>query len=191
MEKEYTCRYCKYWVQSKVISRTQDINELSSKKKKKTSLSYIKRECKFRKKPIEVTTPACKFFNPEKFWCERENCWMGIIVCLARRRNPHNLSAWDKCKKCRQFDNEIRKVVIDYWVNGKKVKNPEKEDTIDKKLRREIKRHIKKKRKELRETPSGKRKIKRRKKNETEVKRTIKRRKNVRKKHKKIHKKKS
>ena len=68
---KYTCQYCKWWIHSKVIKRETVEEDEGKKKRKKTKL--IKRKCptKNRKaKPIENNSPACKYFNPNTFWCD-------------------------------------------------------------------------------------------------------------------------
>lgn len=164
--RKYTCQYCKYWIQSKVIRReVKEENENNKKKKSK----LVKRKCPTKSKkakPIETTSPACKYFSPESFWCDHFDCWLTIPQCIARRRNTLKLEVWDRCKKCRQFELEIREIVNDYWINGKAIKEPgEPKKKTQRKWKRDkkiIKRRVKPKKIKRRVVKKKVRKIKRR-----------------------------
>lgn len=148
--KKYTCKYCKWWTRSKVIRR-ETIEEEEGKKKK---IQLIKRKCPTKSKkakPVESDSPACKFFNPEIFWCDKFECWLTIPQCIARRRNNLKLEVWDYCKKCRQFELEIREIVNDYWINGKIVKEPEEPKKKVKIKWKKDKKTIKRRKKEWKE----------------------------------------
>ena len=164
MKNKHTCKYCKYWTESKVIKRV----------KAKTGPDYLRRKCKYRRKLIDLNTESCRFFNPQIFWCNNFEYRVDFITCLLRRRNILELETWKVCKKCRQFDTEVKNIVIDYWVNGVEVRIPKAEDIIKRKTRKELREHVKKKIKDMEDT-IGKRKIKRRSKIKPET-RKIKRR---------------
>lgn len=146
--KKYTCQYCKWWIRSKVIRRITVEGE-----KKKNEIKLIKRNCpvKNKKPTIESNSPACKFFSPENFWCDKFHCWLSIPQCLARRRNISKLEVWETCKKCRQFELEIREVATDYWINGKLIKEPKEPKKKVKTKGEKGKKIIKRRKKEWKE----------------------------------------
>ena len=153
----HKCMYCHEWSSSPIIRRGSDQDQSSHK--------MIFRKCPVTKKQINIDSDGCKYFNPASgFYCDNNQCWLTFIECLNRRRNQKGFGVFEKCKKCRQFDKEIKSIVQDYWIDG--------EQTI--KPKRAIKRRekIEKKRVIKRRNKITKRIIKRR-----SVKRTIKRRK--------------
>lgn len=99
-----TCYYCDRWHKSK--QATQE-----------------RRYCEAVKKRIKRTRKRCKFFVPTEasFWCDKHHCHLKLIQCVQRRRNPMSLNKWEKCKRCRQWDKEVRDIIEDYWLTGKKI----------------------------------------------------------------------
>ena len=114
---EYNCSYCKHWVEA-------------------LRLKTNSRICKVTKKNIYSDKKVkCIYFDPEFFFCEQNECRMSICVCLNRRRNIPKFENWNKCKKCRQFENEMKGFVVEYWIEGK--------STLTKKFEKKIKRREK------------------------------------------------
>jgi len=165
----YTCRYCKYWIYSLVIKRDMNPDSLEEKKKKKKKkkTSTFMRKCKYRRNPIRASSPSCQYFIPGDFWCDKFNCWMDVTRCLLRRSNLKGFKIWDDCRKCRQFEREIRQIAIDYYVNAKKVLEP-KNKIIKRRSKKVEKRRSKKVEKRI---------IKRREKENERIKKSIKHRK--------------
>ena len=154
---KHKCIYCYWWIHSPTIQ-----------KKSEGSTKIYSRQCPNRKKLINTDSLSCKYFDPRTFWCNKNNMWIDIIACLARRRNIPELQNWDRCKKCMQYDKEIKEIVKDYWLNAKPIIKPGKtKPTKIKRRKKEVKVILKR-----RKTKSSK--IKRRKKEEVKV---IKRRK--------------
>lgn len=144
------CSCCEWWAHSRVVQRG--------------SSGYI-RSCIAANKEIKSNSDPCKYFNPTYFHCDKFGQRITFMQCLNRRRNEKKLTSWQDCKKCRQFDKEIREVISDYFLDANPTVTP---------------RHLIKKE----ETPSGSaRKIKRRERPE-ETTRKIKRRSNEEKKQK-------
>ena len=136
----YHCCYCKHW-------KTAD------KTKQNGRICLITGKIIQENKEIK-----CNYFDPGLFYCEKNDCWLSVIICLNRRRNIPDFNGWQYCKKCRQFDKEMKDFVIEYWIEGKsiQIKKPEKKSI------RKIKRRIKQTRKIKRRIKQT-RKIKRRK----------------------------
>lgn len=106
---EYKCLYCKLW------------NDSSKKIKNTTSNEKIKK-C-LANKTVTAASKACKYFNPNQvFYCDKNSIRLDVINCLSRRRNSKEFSAFENCKKCRQFELEIKDFVIKYIIEGKQAK---------------------------------------------------------------------
>lgn len=163
------CGYCDWFSQSNVLTRGD-----------KSSLS--KRKCVAKGKQITEDSESCRYFKPVYFHCEKYNCRLQFEQCIARRRNRKNLTDYLPCKKCRQFDTEIRGIIEEYFIemvpivtprhlargndgntigSGKIKRRGQKKDSQKRKIKRRDK---------VNENPNGKtqkRKIKRRRKSET------------------------
>lgn len=98
------CGYCDWFYQSDVQTRGD-----------KSSLA--KRQCVARRKGVSEDTDSCRYFNPVYFHCEKYNCRLQFEQCLARRRNRKGLTDYLPCKKCRQFDTEMRDIVEEYFID--------------------------------------------------------------------------
>ena len=148
------CGYCKQYVNGNV-SKSGDT---------------IERKCVARQIKVGFDHRICKYFDPAEFFlCTKWNDRIQIPICLNRRVNHQGLDKYSYCKRCRQFDQEIRELATEYFIDGKKIKkyNP------DKPLRKLARRGDPAKRKLKRRTPEkrvlkkrikkpAKRKIKRR-----------------------------
>ena len=98
-----TCGYCQIWF------------DLPTKYR---HLSF--RYCPIGRIEITETVVGCGEFRLAKtFWCKRDKYWLGISVCLARRKKRKN-----GCVTCRQgkyFEKYLSKIqvsLIDKWGQG-------------------------------------------------------------------------
>lgn len=155
---QYKCVYCAAWSHSAIIKR-------DSESKSKT----IKRKCAVTGATIAIETESCKYFCPAVcFRCIANNHDITFLACLNRRYNPEKLNAFEKCRRCRQFDIDIKSIIKDFWIRANKVLQPPTNQESKKIIkRREATRTIK------RRTQPPKRVIKRR---EKKIKRRIRRR---------------
>lgn len=154
----YKCIYCCEWSHSPIIRRETD----------RSSHKMIFRKCPVIKKQIDTDSDGCKYFNPSlAFHCDKNHCFIDFMACLNRRRNPKDLDIFKQCKKCRQFENDIKPIIEDYWLNKKEIIKHKM--SIKRREKTEAKKGIKRREKKTRKI------IKRRAKN-IKVKRIIKRR---------------
>lgn len=148
------CGYCKQYSNGNVFK----------------SGDTIQRKCIARQIKVDFNHRTCKYFEPVKYFlCTKWNDRITFPICLNRRVNHEQLGKYLYCKRCRQFDHEIREMVSEYFIDGTKIRryNP------DKPLRKLARRSDPAKRKIKRRTPK-KRVLKKRTKQPT--KRKIKRR---------------
>lgn len=130
----HRCVYCYYWIRSSIVRRIKKKSKSTKKKLKKNeekklkkneeTKTIIKRKCQIKKKIIDTSSKSCKNFSPIGFFCDNYNIYLKFIQCLNRRRNSENLTKWADCKKCRQFEKEIKEIADEYFLNAKKVRNP-------------------------------------------------------------------
>lgn len=99
------CGYCDWWIQSDIVSRGDKSSSLTT------------RMCVAKKKRITEDSESCRYFNPTYFYCDQYNCRLVFEQCIARRRNRKSLTDYLPCKKCRQFDTEIREIIKDYFID--------------------------------------------------------------------------
>jgi len=134
-----------------------------------------KRKCVAKKMRRASDSEACKYFKANYFYCDQFNQRLKFEQCLSRRRNPKGFNSYSKCKKCRQFDKEIRPIIEAYWLDMVPIVTPrhlQGQGESDVPPLRKIKRRNKEQ-----QGPTSKRKIKRRESTGTnKKKRTIKRR---------------
>lgn len=155
MEENFKCSYCSFWVQSPVIGRDD-----ATKKTK-----FIRRVCPASLNKVSADHDSCEYFNPASiFYCDLNNHRLTLLECMNRRRNSKGFQAWKKCKRCRQFNNDIKPILEDYFFDCRKVK----EVPIETAKKSGIKRRKKSKIKRRKSKPSG---IKRRKKKPVKIKR--------------------
>lgn len=147
-----TCQNCDSWCEAVLLSKKE-------------------RRCLTSGKVVESTTKSCKYFNPIYFYCDKFQQRLTFNQCLARRRNEKGFASYQDCKKCRQFDLEIREIIQEYWLDMKRIVNARNRESSDESLGSgKIKRRNK-------GNPENKRKLKRREKPPTkENHRKIKRR---------------
>ena len=163
------CGNCDWWSQSEVVSRSD---------KSSTTI----KKCIARRKKIASDSESCRYFKPHIFYCEQNNCRLTYEQCIARRRNSKNLVDYQNCKRCRQFDKEIRDIVLQYYVDMVPTVTPRHllvrgESDIANASGPVGSGKIKRRQKSSSESANSKRKIKRREKpNGEDKKRTIKRR---------------
>jgi len=146
------CIYCDYFPSLKTVK----------KRKEKPDI----RRCHIAKRKVTSEREReCVYFTPttHPFYCDNNNCQLDLIQCIARRRNRKGLTAWDNCRKCRQWDQELRQVVEKYILDMARPKQPIPEKP-KRKLKRRKKRTIKRRAKRTikRREEKPKRKIKRR-----------------------------
>ena len=102
MDNIHKCVYCRSWLEGTVYRGGRD----------------IKRLCPVIRKKISADSYCCKYFNPkDSFFCDNNNCWLGFIVCLHRRRNPDKYKSYENCDNCRQFNPDIKDIVRDYYID--------------------------------------------------------------------------
>jgi hypothetical protein len=187
-----SCSFCEHWKHAKIKRKKSDEDEIitSGKKKKKGKkkkhFGLIIKKCSAGSKTLEVNvdSPSCKYFHPTpQLYCDQNNCFIDILACLNRRRNPRQLKPYNDCQKCRQF-RAIQNIIQAYYLNDTPIlinrpkitrrEKPKKE----KKQKRVIKRREQKRVIKRRDTTELKSTIKRRiKRRESKPKRKIKRRK--------------
>ena len=103
----HKCIYCCGWNYSHII-----------KKETENKTRNVTRRCPINKTNIDSQSKGCKYFDPSGiFYCNKNFHFVAFLACLNRRHNPHNINKFDECKKCKQFDNEIKPIVIDYWID--------------------------------------------------------------------------
>lgn len=178
----YKCVYCHAWVRSPITKKSnlqedEDTNKKSKSKRFKHAL--IERKCIVSKKIMTIDSEACKYFKPAKsFRCNKNNQDVAFIACLHRRFNQDKLSSYEDCKKCRQFDMDIKPIMEDFWLNAKQIIEPKINKNKSEKLtttKRVIKRRDTKETQRIIKRRNKVRSIKRR--STKETKRIIKRRK--------------
>ena len=152
----HKCVYCYEWSSSPIIRRWSDQDQSSRK--------VISRKCPVTKKQINIDSNGCKYFSPSLvFYCDKNQCFIDFMVCLNRRRNQKGLDSFNQCKKCRQFEKDVKSIIEDYWLNGKEIIihriSIKRRDKIE--TKRPIKRREKKIKKIIKRRPI-KRTIKRR-----------------------------
>lgn len=98
------CGYCDWFLQSDFVSRGE-----------KGAASV--RKCIAKHRRITEDSESCRYFKPAIFYCDNNNCRLTFEQCIARRRNRKNLIDYQSCKKCRQFDTDIREIVQDYFID--------------------------------------------------------------------------
>lgn len=98
------CGYCDWFTQSNVLSRGD-----------KSSLAQ--RKCIAKGKSVTESSDSCRYFKPIFFYCDQYNCRLLFEQCIARRRNRKNLNDYLQCKKCRQFDTELRDIIQEYFID--------------------------------------------------------------------------
>lgn len=146
---DHTCGYCAEWVKAKIRRKGNDDKKI------------INRICQVKNRKIKSTSSSCKYFKPnDYFYCDKYNCWLHLVNCLNRRRNSKAFRGWNACRKCRQFETEVKDVISDYYIDRLKVKEPpgDKNRKIKRRKKKDTVRKIKRRKK-----PEV-RKIKRRKK---------------------------
>lgn len=162
------CGHCKHYNTGKVFGTKDD----------------VKRGCIPKDKKVSFVDKSCMFFSPnEYFTCEKHGDRIQIPICLIRRSKSHSseLTAYNDCKKCRQFDTEIRDIVVKYFVEmqrprkfkSKVILDTQKQQLDEKSSKRKIKRRSKQTNKKIKRRkkktdiiipePKKKRKIRRRK----------------------------
>ena len=96
-----TCIYCKYFAESKTVGRPDD-SGLQQKK------------CIAKKRKVNMNSEQCLYFSPANdFHCDNYGYRLKIPNCLNRRFNSSNFTKWEKCNKCRQFQNDLSQVITD------------------------------------------------------------------------------
>lgn len=90
---EVLCKYCKYYQTSPI-----DKNKI--------------RICKKTKKQIDNSTFNCRVFeSTDFFYCEKHNQRIPFEICGIRRVNAKEFDAYRICKKCRQYEKELLRLV--------------------------------------------------------------------------------
>lgn len=145
---DHKCVYCEHWLHSPIRRKDEKGNKT------------VTRICRAKKRRIKPDSNSCKYFKPnDYFYCDNYNQWLHILNCLQRRRNSKGFKAWDECKKCRQFEMDLKELISDYFVERNKI--------VEIKFGRKIKRRKGKEKKPVRtikrrSTSQKPRKIKRR-----------------------------
>ena len=154
------CGMCDWWPNSPITKVDKNKNTV--------------RKCVAKKRRIKATSESCKYFNPTYFFCDQYQQRFPYEVCLARRRNRQNLGGYSQCKKCRQFEREIREIVEEYFLNSTPIVTPRHLARGEEKIGSG---KIKRRKKKDQDKPKSKRTIKRRDKSKSNGKgRKIKRR---------------
>lgn len=155
--RQYKCIYCAAWSHSAIIKREHDDQDGK----------MIKRKCAATGDIITIKTESCKYFCPAVcFRCIANNHDIAFLACLNRKRNPEKLDTFEKCRKCRQFDAEVKSIIEDFWIGANQVLPPPTNKGAKRIIkRRETTRTIK------RRVLSPKRVVKRRKKIERKIRR--------------------
>lgn len=98
------CGSCDWWANSPIKNRG-DRN------------SATQRKCIAKRSDVSEDSESCRYFKPQYFHCSENNCRLTFDQCLARRRNTKNLLGYQNCRRCRQFDKEIREIVESYYLD--------------------------------------------------------------------------
>ena len=148
MESSIKCGYCRNY----------------SKGKSFKDGDSVVRECIPKQKRVSFENKGCMYFNPrDTIYCEKNGDRVAIPICLHRRLNPHNWISFNYCKKCRQFEKDIKEIARIYFLEARKIKKykvPEEKPKTRKIKRRKEK--PKKRKLKRRTTEKPKRKLKRR-----------------------------
>jgi len=169
------CIYCREWIRSTVLMRASQEQESESetKKKKKERNQRTTRKCDISKRSVTSDSIACKYFIPsQSFYCHKNYHFVNFLACLNRRNNAIELQPFERCRRCKQFDLEVKPIIKKYWVNAEKIIVPQPKRVI--KRREKPKEVVKKRVIKRRKESKPKRVIKRR--SKSKPKRVIKRR---------------
>lgn len=126
MLENITCGYCEHWKHAKIRRRKQ-VEENGKKKGKKIKNEKVIKICSIgpKKHKINLDSFACRYFNPSHlFYCNENNCFLDLVNCIQRRRNPKNFKAWENCKKCRQWYQGIEDIMKDYYIGNTPILTP-------------------------------------------------------------------
>jgi hypothetical protein len=111
---EHKCLYCEQWIKSPQVFRNAD----GDKKKSKVVI----RTCPIKKKKIQSDDPSCKYFIPaDHIYCIKNSERIHMLNCLQRRLLRDKYTAWKKCKKCRQFEMDVRPIIEDYHIGLERI----------------------------------------------------------------------
>jgi len=81
------CRYCKTYHEASIRRGNKD--------------QAHERLC--RTKYVSADSKACGQFTPAKsFWCEKNQYWVDVNVCVFRRDNQNLYLSYADCKACKQ-----------------------------------------------------------------------------------------
>lgn len=80
--------------------------------------------CSLAKKEVDKKTKACPYFNPKNFYCDNYTLRLKLIQCINRRRNELEFEQWKACRKCSQFEKEVKPLVLKYFIEAKRVRTP-------------------------------------------------------------------
>jgi hypothetical protein len=98
-------------------------NQFATGKIKRSGGDIIKK-CAARQIEVDFNHKTCKYFDPsEFFFCEKHGQRISFAICLSSRRNFVDMNKYLPCKKCRQFDQEIKELVSKYYLDANKIKN--------------------------------------------------------------------
>jgi len=131
------CTYCDRFYRSKPLPRTSDKGEKFDGA----------RLCTTENKMIKSEDEACEYYQPtEGFYCDKWDMRVSPLQCLSRRLNRLGLEGFQDCRKCKQFENNIRQIIEEYYIKCKVVKKlPQQEIKIiepEAKLKRRKRRKI-------------------------------------------------
>ena len=154
------CGNCDWWPNSPIVKIDKQKNTV--------------RKCIAKKRRVRAESESCKYFKPTYFFCDKYQQRLPFEVCLSRRRNRKGLSGYLPCKKCRQFEREIKEIIERYFIDSTPIKTPRHLSRGDEKIGSG---KIKRRQKKDQDKAKSKRKIKRRDKSKSNKKgRKIKRR---------------
>lgn len=111
-QTKVVCKYCLFFYKS--VERTG------------TEAEGHKRFCRAADDWMEVYDDACVHFTPvEIFWCDKNQYWLKISVCIHRRKNTDKYDKYAKCSRCNQR-KIIDKILEEEFVVVSKVRKLKK-----------------------------------------------------------------
>lgn len=100
-----TCKYCIHFA---VTSKTGKVRK-----------GKVFRRCPVKEKLMHNDKSACDYFGPANiFYCDIYSHQLAFANCLNRRGNRLKLKEWEDCKKCRQFEKELKGLFMEFFING-------------------------------------------------------------------------
>lgn len=163
------CKYCKHFA--------------ATRRTGKVKKGKVYRRCPVKARTIHSERSACDYFGPANiFHCDMYEHQLAFANCLHRRGNRLDLKEWDDCKKCRQFEKELKGLFMEFFIEARKpitpypdqIEKPKESVKKNRTIKRRRKSPLTKALDELLPEPEKRRSIKRRKPARRKLKRRVK-----------------